>query len=156
ELRLLPVFDAQRHFLGVYASLFCFLLFAWCFYGRHWYGRLMLTMDSGTSGEDPDPTYPLKWIFMYLTPLFSIALSLFFVFLYQETIDQSILASNTKDALTVTVLGQIPLSSRLTMFYLGIFVFAELAFVSMAVKEYLLDLLHVSDEDLIIRAVRRD
>jgi hypothetical protein len=47
-------------------------------------------------------------------------------------------------------LESIPWSMLLMAYYLGIFAFAEGAFVLMALKEYLFDLLHVSDEVLIV------
>jgi len=46
-------------------------------------------------------------------------------------------------------LESIPYGMTLMLCYLGIFAFAEAAFVLMALKEYLLDLLHVSDAYLI-------
>lgn len=46
-------------------------------------------------------------------------------------------------------LETIPWSMWLTVYYLGIFAFAEAAFVLMALKEYLIDLLHLSDAFLI-------
>jgi hypothetical protein len=46
-------------------------------------------------------------------------------------------------------LETIPWSMWLTVYYLGIFAFAEAAFVLMALKEYLIDLLHLSDVLLI-------
>jgi hypothetical protein len=46
-------------------------------------------------------------------------------------------------------LEAIPWSMLLVAYYVGIFAFAEAAFVLMALKEYLLDLLHLSDRFLI-------
>jgi hypothetical protein len=46
-------------------------------------------------------------------------------------------------------LESIPGSMWLVAYYIGIFAFAEAAFVLMALKEYLLDLLHLSDSFLI-------
>jgi hypothetical protein len=46
-------------------------------------------------------------------------------------------------------LEAIPWSMPLAAYYVGIFAFAEAAFVLMALKEYLLDLLHLSDSFLI-------
>ena len=48
-----------------------------------------------------------------------------------------------------TPLEAIPSSMQLVAYYIGIFAFAEAAFVLMALKEYLLDLLHLSDSVLI-------
>jgi hypothetical protein len=61
------------------------------------------------------------------------------------------LNSAAPDPLNVS-LEAIPWGIRLTAYYLGIFAFAEAAFVLMALKEYLLDLLHLSDISLITGA----
>lgn len=45
---------------------------------------------------------------------------------------------------------QIPFGSRLMQLYLGIFLFAEAAFIVMALKEYLQDLVKLSELDLIV------
>jgi hypothetical protein len=44
---------------------------------------------------------------------------------------------------------QIPLGHRLMLLYLGIFIFAESAFIVMALKEYLQDLVKLSELELI-------
>jgi hypothetical protein len=46
-------------------------------------------------------------------------------------------------------LWQIPYGTGLLALYLGIFVFAESAFIVMAIKEYLQDLVRLSEIDLI-------
>ncbi len=51
--------------------------------------------------------------------------------------------------LKTTELWQIPWSGGVMAFYLGIFVFAESAFIIMAIKEYLQDLVKLSEMDLI-------
>jgi hypothetical protein len=56
ELKLIPMFDAQRHYLSIYTSLFCFLLFAYIFFSRHWIGRLLFEPPSigiATPKDDP-------------------------------------------------------------------------------------------------------
>jgi hypothetical protein len=47
--------------------------------------------------------------------------------------------------------NKIPLGGVLIAFYIGIFIFAEAAFLTMAMKEYLQDVLQLSDQDLIRR-----
>jgi len=53
-------------------------------------------------------------------------------------------------ALKSTDAQQVPYDTSLMMYYLGMFVFAEAAFTLMAMKEYLQDLLHISERALII------
>lgn len=54
-----------------------------------------------------------------------------------------------KGILTNTDLNDIPFGSRLLLIYVGIFLTAEAAFVLMAIKEYLQDLLGLTDVNLI-------
>jgi len=54
-----------------------------------------------------------------------------------------------KGILSSTDLNDITYSSRLMIIYVGIFITAEAAFILMAIKEYLQDLLGLSDMDLI-------
>jgi hypothetical protein len=50
---------------------------------------------------------------------------------------------------------RIPYGTELEVLYLGIFAFAELAFVFMALKEYMQSLLKISDENIIGERKRR-
>ena len=54
-----------------------------------------------------------------------------------------------KEILANTDLNDIPFGSRLLLIYIGIFLTAEAAFVLMAIKEYLQDLLGLTDVNLI-------
>ena len=54
-----------------------------------------------------------------------------------------------KDLLDQIDATQIPYAVELSACYLGIFVFAELAFVLMAMREYLQDLLHLDEVELL-------
>jgi len=53
--------------------------------------------------------------------------------------------------LKATDAQQIPFDSKLMVAYLGMFLCAEAAFTLMAMKEYLQDLLHISEAALIVR-----
>jgi hypothetical protein len=76
--------------------------------------------------------------------------SMAFVFQYHAQLDRSMALGRTgADGLMTAALGEIPNSVLLMVYYLAIFMTAELAFVLMAMKEYLLDLLHIDDEFLI-------
>jgi hypothetical protein len=95
-------------------------------------------------------------------PLLLIALSMYCVFAYHEALYRSIanltrvdvtnpdeVAKMEKHALQTTPASMIPNGSRLMMLYLGIFLSAEGAFILMAIKEYLQDLLGFDDVRLI-------
>jgi hypothetical protein len=87
-----------------------------------------------------------------------ILLSLFCLFEYNhyliEAINKvrsnSIVGMPTDMILEYTTIENIPYSVKLMAFYFGFFVAAEAAFIIMAVKEYLQDILGFSDKELIL------
>ena len=60
----------------------------------------------------------------------------------------------TTELLDKVDVTEIPYAIELAACYLGIFIFAELAFVLMAIREYLQDLLHL-DEVALLRGKAR-
>lgn len=145
---LIPTYEAQSRFLGTYTSLFCFLLLAYFFYVRHWLGRLMFYSEAG--GE-----IGLRR-FVTLLPLALIGASLFLVYLYHHYMMDSLnfflqtgVTNSTTDLLKVTDYREIPDNVALTVCYLGMFLTAEAAFILMALREYLQDVLKLQDAALI-------
>lgn len=150
--RLIPAYSAQVGFLGVYTSLFSFLILAFLFYSRHWIARLMFF--EGETG-----CYQARPIAAWL-PLFLILLSLGSTFSYHAQLNASIgeranvlisvgITAPASKILTDTEASNIPRATILIVLYLGIFLFAEAAFVAMALREYLQDVLGVSEQDLL-------
>ena len=142
--KLIPTYAQQRGFLTVYASLFCFLLLAFVFSIRH---RLAVPMFS--KGK--------KGTFIAALPFVFILLTLGCIIAYHAILQQSImelralgLRNTTTDLLDKVDATEIPHSVMLAATYLGIFIFAESAFVLMAIREYLQDLLHL-DEIALLR-----
>jgi hypothetical protein len=141
--KLIPIYAQQRGFLTVYASLFCFLLLAFAFSIRH---RLAGPMFSkGKAGA----------LIAALPPLF-ICLTLACIVTYHALIQQSIeqlrllgLHFTTTELLDKVDATEIPFAIALAACYVGIFIFAELAFVLMAIREYLQDLLHLDELSLL-------
>lgn len=147
-LKLIPVYAQQRGFLTVYASLFCFLLLAFVFSIRH---RLAGPMfRKGPAGA-----------LLAMLPLVFIVLTLGSVIAYHAVLLQSIGELRDlgfskipmKDLLEQMDGTQIPYAVELAACYLGIFIFAESAFVLMAMREYLQDLLGL-DEVTLLRGAR--
>jgi len=145
---LIPTYEAQARFLSTYTSLFCFLLLAYLFYVRHWLGRLMFYTK-------PDGDVTLRR-FVSLVPLLLILASLGLVFLYHHYLVDSLTVFSeigvikpTTSLLNTTDYREIPGSLQLTVCYLGIFLTAEAAFILMALREYLQDVLHIQDVSLI-------
>lgn len=145
-MKLIPAFAAQSKFLSVYASLFCFLTLAFLFQCRHSLARWMFLK--------PRPV-------VALLPLVLIAAALGSAFAYHSTIESSIQdvqnsliargvpGASSEEILKQTDYLEIPNAVKLVCLYLGIFRSAESAFVLMALREYLQDLLGLGEERLI-------
>jgi hypothetical protein len=144
SLKLIPVFSQQRGFLTVYASLFCFLLLAFVFSIRH---RLAGPMfRKGPAGA-----------LIAALPFVFIVLTLGSVIAYHAVLLQSIEQVRQHGGLTISTdvllekvdATEIPNAVELAACYLGIFIFAESAFVLMAIREYLQDLLRLDEVTLL-------
>ena len=87
-------------------------------------------------------------------PLLFIFLSLTSAFLYNDWLEGYITTFDITKLKRENILdlGSIPsaYSTRLIIYYLGIFLFAEAAFILMAIKEYIQDLLKINDTSLMI------
>ena len=150
--RLVPAYAEQRAFLGVYTSLFAFLVLAFLFYSRHWIARDMFAM------VEPG-VYRTRAMAAWF-PLVLVCCSLAAVFCYHAMLgssirDRSALFSAVQinvppqKILTETAASDIPRAALLIVLYLAIFLFAEAAFVVMALREYMQDILGISDRDLV-------
>jgi hypothetical protein len=141
--KLIPIYAQQKTFLTVYASLFCFLLLAFVFSIRHWlcphmFGRTRWSVVIGT------------------LPVLFIALTLGCILAYHATLlasfelwrDRGVNAPANK-LLEISDFKEIPYALILAATYLGIFIFAEAAFVLMAIREYLQDVLHLDEIKLL-------
>jgi hypothetical protein len=141
-LKLIPTYEQQRGYLSVYASLFCFLLVAFVFSIRH-----ALAVRMFSRGLQSALIAALPAVFILLTAV-SIAD-------YHLTLQHSLaqwrsvgVTAPSSELLSKADYMEIPYSLRLTLCYLGIFVFAEAAFVLMAMREYLQDILHLDEVKL--------
>jgi hypothetical protein len=167
SFRLIPMYKSQAPLFSTYTSLFCFLLLGFIFYSRHSIARWMF--------PEYLPTKETRWErfrhwfshwFIAVLPLGLVVLSLMFVFLYQMLLDSSIYEAvgfmvknprNEAESIALPAvavldhapLALIPFRYYLMASYLGIFLFAESAFILMAIREYLQDLLKISDTELI-------
>jgi hypothetical protein len=154
--KLIPVYDVQQKFLGTYTSLFCFLLLAFVFYSRHNIARWMFgrQLHLGASW--------LSSLFSLL-PLILIIGSACLVYAYHVELEASIYevqssallrglpSYSASKILAETDLLDVSRSTTLAAMYIGMFLTAELAFILMALREYLQDLLKLSEERLILR-----
>jgi hypothetical protein len=153
--KLIPVFDAQSGILKVYTPLLCILIFTFVFYSRHWLGRLIfgsrLRRDAGR--KDPGTG---RAIVAFL-PLFLIFGTVLSIIGYHKALNDSVgillqqakQVATEKVVLATTERYSIPNGSQLTILYILIFVFSELAFVLMALKEHLQDVMKFTEEQLL-------
>ena len=149
SFKLIPTFPAQTSLLSSYTSLFCFLLLAFIFYSRHSLGRTMFP-------EEHDISARIRALLVGLAPAVLIIMSLGCVFNYHRILSTSALklglynsTSSMPEILPKVQLWEIPYGEALILWYLGIFVFAEAAFIMMALREYLQDLLMIQEMELI-------
>jgi hypothetical protein len=143
----IPTYHSLERVLAVYASLFCFLLFAYVFYIRQSLARALF------SNARPSVT-------SQLIPLALVVLAMSSGVSYLAVLQQSVNtardvmiargvnAVSMADVLKQTDYVDAPQAFVLIALYLGVFVFAEAAFVLMAVREYLQDELALSDARL--------
>ncbi|MBC7933190.1 MAG: hypothetical protein H7Z38_21715 [Rubrivivax sp.] len=174
SLGLIPTFGAQTNLLSVYTPLFCFLTPGLLFYLRHQFARIMFPGIYYSEGNPVTNFY--RSSLTGLIPLLLIACSVVSVFQYNDVLVlnanmikdvrlkstiQPALPEEEKDRnplsfgniLRHTDMNDIPYGSRLMILYLAIFMMAEAAFILMALKEYLQDLIKVSESDLLGRGV---
>lgn len=152
-LQFIPTYSAQTKFLSVYSSLSCFLLLGFIFYSRHTLARWMfrpLTKSRSKFGA-----------FIDLLPLGLIVGCGCFIGVYHWLLQNSIQVSmadwvrrgvaigSTPEVLQKTDYMDIPGAPGLVACYLGIFLSAEAAFILMAIREYLQDLLGLTEAELI-------
>jgi hypothetical protein len=156
SLHLIPTYSAHTSLLSVYTSLFCFLLLGFIFYSRHVLARWMFP-EFFSRGDRPK----LGKFVVSILPATLIAASLASLFSYHYLLGLSLrnyahwgeFPSGTTNymerILTQSELWEIPWGVGLLALYLGIFVFAESAFIIMAIKEYVQDLVRLSEMNLI-------
>jgi hypothetical protein len=140
-LNVLPVYESQRKPLATMAGLLGFLLLAWLFYVRR-------TIALGGISR----TYR---VFFNFCPLLLVLGSIGCYIGYTSALDASIetvIASHATLNRTA-VLGQwsqensAPVSTALQLYYLGMFLLAEGAFILMAMREYANDVRQISEYD---------
>jgi hypothetical protein len=153
SLQLIPTYAAQTKFLSVYTSLFCFLLLGFIFYSRHTLARWMFR---------PLVKRRSKFrTFIELLPLCLILACACFISAYHwllqgsiqdamgDWVRRGVAIGSTQEVLQKTDYMEIPGALGLVVCYLGIFLTAEAAFVLMAIKEYLQDLLGLTENELL-------
>src|SRR5258708_30304033 len=140
-------------FMNTYTSMFCFLVFAYVFYSRHTLARWMFARR----GEH----FAVRFWVSVLPVLFicgSIGCAIAYHYELGGALD-ALAAAGARVPSSVLLskidAREIPGSGGLIVAYLGMFVFAESAFVLMAIREYLLDTLKLEERELIFGVDRK-
>jgi hypothetical protein len=148
----IPIYTAQKAFLSTYTSLFCFLVLGFLFYSRHSLARHMF--PEFFRKRDQDASVKEVGRRMWNTVVSVLPLMLIFgcfcaVYLYHTELVFSLrMTSPSSKFLQEADLQSIPNQWDLMLDYLLIFLTAECAFALMALKEYLQDLLGLSDLEI--------
>jgi hypothetical protein len=143
-LNIIPMFEAHRRIFSAYTSLFCFLLLAYVFYMRHPLARLLFSNRR----------------LSHLLPLIGVLGAIIFFALYHFLLENDIMSiksgyqfANNGSPTTAQIfadwpIDRIPNGILLTGVYIAAFVFAEFAFVIMATREYMQDVLNIGELEL--------
>jgi hypothetical protein len=147
SLHLIPAFASQEKFMNTYTSISCFLVFAYDFFSRHTLARWMFARR----GQHFAVRF---WV--SVLPLLFICSSIGCAIAYHRGLGQAlddlaVAGARLPSSALLSKIDarEIPGSGRLIVVYLGMFVFAESAFVLMAIREYLQDALKLEERELI-------
>ena len=151
-LHLIPMYAAQAGFMAVYVSTFCFLCLGFVFYSRHAIARWMFR---GLQGEGRGPNALIAWLPLLLA-LASMVSLLSYHLLLQTSVERALADFRLQGVnlgfervLADTPYDSVALSIPLMATFLGTFLAAETAFALMAIREYLQDILGLSDSEIL-------
>lgn len=147
SLHLIPAFASQEKFMNTYTSVACFLAFAYIFYCRHTLARWMFIKR----GEHCGIRF---WVSIIPALFICSAIGCAITYHYELGASLDALAAAGAQVPSTVLLSkidarEIPGSGKLITSYLGMFLFAESAFVLMAIREYLQDTLKLEERELI-------
>lgn len=139
--KVIPVYASMKGSLATYTPLLCFLVLSFVYFARH---RIASAIFNGRGQAK---------LVVETFVLTLIGLVIFCIISYHRSLDESL--KDPSLDLANTPAHRIQGSTGLMLLYMGIFVFAEAAFVLMALREYLQDLLKLSDEQIIMESRMR-
>lgn len=146
SFKLIPVYDSQNKILAVYTPMFCFLLLAFVFYIRHGLARLMFPSNR------PNAALVVLRGLVRALPLLLMGLCIGVILYYHTNLADAQAVASRKgasgDALSEWITPH--QQAVLMVEYILIFLTAEGAFVLMAIREYIQDLLGFTDQDVIL------
>lgn len=163
QAKMIPMYSPDRNSTSVITSLMCFLLLAFIFYSRHRIGRILFSVSEASPAssrgrrtkEEPGRLGKSLARASFSLLILALIVASAGCFLYYQLtwfIEADHLAwyeGGTSDLRMTSTDSVSYIRTKLMASYTGFFVFAEAAFVLMATKEYLQELLGLSDNDLI-------
>jgi hypothetical protein len=161
-LGAIPTYKFQTTILSTYTSLFCFLILGFIFYSRHQLAKAMFPehFQKRRPSRVVNSMLLVQRSLVRLLPLILIIGSIFCAFQYQQllvsSVGRKVVAFDLpptevpdEEILKRGLESQTPESRWLMIYYLGIFMMAEGAFILMAIQEYLQDLAMLGEMDVI-------
>jgi hypothetical protein len=167
---LIPTFSEQTGYLSTYTSMFCFLCLGFVFYSRHQLAPRMFARLGPGRETGSDYGFESRWgrrimsaarrfarnaaaatgrTFVPILPFLLIVTSFYCSLAYHRTLSDALRMLGgdgpTADVLKDTPFHLIPFATELELYYIAMFVAAESAFILMAIKEYLQDLVGLTD-----------
>ncbi len=152
--KIIPTFAEQTGYLTTYTSMFCFLMVALVFYRRHRLGSY-LKPEEWDKRSRLYGRFLVSWL-----PFFLVILTLFSIGTYHITLNDSIellLESDQYEPSTILEMATIrelslTTQAKLMISYIGIFLASTLAFALMAVREYMQNILQLSEIEMVKRS----
>ena len=152
KFHFIPAYEVLRNILATYVSLFCFLIAGYVFYSRHSIARWMFQSLKAKAATGRRV--------MAILPLTLILLSIVCALWYQSALTDSLQAvgyafrrqgrpDDPASVLQTATFGEIGTGLPLLVSYLGVFVAAEAAFLLMAIREYMQDILKLRDAEIL-------
>jgi hypothetical protein len=142
EFGLIPVYESQRRMLPACTSFFCFLGFACIFSLRHGLARAMFGQRLLTTADSTHARHRIS--IDYLSPcliLASLGAAATYLWVFESGRGLPTFPALPRSSADAVVLA---------LSFVAMFLFAEAAFAIMAVREYLQDMLGLSDAAVIM------
>jgi membrane-anchored glycerophosphoryl diester phosphodiesterase (GDPDase) len=153
-LKIIPTYAEQTGYLTTYTSMFCFLVVALVFYRRHRLGSYLLP-ETWDKRSRIIGRFMISWL-----PLILTLITLCSIAVYHITLNHAVNltagdSANMSEILNVTSTRVLDpwIQARLMVSYFGIFFASTFAFALMAVREYMQDVLQLSEKDMVMKVV---
>jgi hypothetical protein len=154
--KIIPTYAEQTGYLTTYTSMFCFLIVALIFYRRHRLGSY-LRPETWDKKSRITGRFIISWL-----PFVLILITLCSIAVYHITLNTTITVNLQADS-TLKVSDVLKTASTrglsywtqglLMLSYFGIFLASTAVFALMAVREYMQDVLGLSETELVTRVV---